>query len=82
MNMEFKLIPVKTKPLKRNRTGSIYDPIIFEFEDNKMRIAQVIELEKNPKYVRRRLAARINDLKLDHKIKVSIINNELFLEKI
>jgi hypothetical protein len=76
------LKPVESKPRRRYRRGSKYDPIIDAFLESAKDIVEVEVEGKDPNYVRMQLNKRIEVRGLKDKVKTSVINNILYLEKV
>ena len=80
MSLYFKLIPVSRKPRKRY-TRKMYKDIVREFLSENYDLAEVIIEVGNKSYVKKRLQKSIEDMDVEHKVMVSIVNNKCFLEK-
>ena len=80
MPLCFKLIPVKRKPLSRY-SKKMYKDIIRDFLSEKYNLAEVVIEVGNKSYVKKRLQKSIEDMDLEHKVIVSIVNNRCYLEK-
>ena len=81
MEKDFKITPVNRKPSKHYEKVSKYDRIINKFLLEQINIAQ-IEISKNADYIREQLKRRIKNRNLSEKIKVSVVNNKVYIEKI
>jgi len=79
-DIDYNLIPVKSKPLRKYRKGSKYDPILDAFIVGEANLVQVSIVDKDANYLRLQLNKRIEAKKLE-KIKVSVVNNVVYLEK-
>lgn len=79
---EFTFKPVKSKPERKYRKGSKYDPVIQGFLDSKHDLVQVDVPGKTANYMRTQLVKRIEAKKLSNKIKVSVVNDVCYLETI
>ena len=80
--VKFELKSVKKKPSRRYRKGSKYDPILDKFlEEGADLVAATVE-GKDANYLRTQLNKRIEARNLKSKIKTSVVNNVLYLEKI
>jgi len=79
-DVDYTLIPVKSKPLRKYRKGSKYDPILDAFILGEANLVQVSIVDKDANYLRIQLNKRIEDRSLGN-IKVSVINNVVYLEK-
>jgi len=75
----FKLRPIKKKPSRRYRKGSKYDPILDAFMEGTDNLVEVTVPEKDANYLRTQLNKRIEAKGL--KVKTSVVNNVLYLEK-
>ena len=80
--LKYTLKPVESKPRRRYRRGSKYDPIIDAFLESDKDIVEVEVKGKNPNYVRIQLNKRIEARGLGDKVKTSVINNVLYLERV
>ena len=78
----FELKPVSKKPSRRYKKGSRYDPIIDQFIESDLTLAQVDVEGKDGNYLRTQLNKNIEKKNLTEKIKVSVTNSVLYLEKI
>ena len=79
--LKFNLKPVKKKPKRRYRKGSKYDVVLEAFQKAKDKMVAVSIGNKDANYMRTQLNKRIEALSLTDKIKVSVVNNVLYLEK-
>jgi len=79
--MKFSLKPVKKKPSRRYRKGSKYDPIIDAFMGATEELVEVNVSGRDANYLRTQLNKRIEARDLKEKIKTSVVNNVLYLEK-
>jgi hypothetical protein len=77
----FELKPVTEKPRRAYRKGSKYDPILEAFKSSRHQMVEVGVPEKDANYLRTQLNKRIEALKLTKRIKVSVVNNVAYLEK-
>jgi len=75
----FKLKPIKKKPSRRYRKGSKYDPILDTFMEGTDNLVEVTVPEKDANYLRTQLNKRIEVKGL--KVKTSVVNNVLYLQK-
>lgn len=80
MALRFELVPVKRKPINRY-TDRMYKEIIREFISTGYNLAEVNIGINNKSYVKSRLHKNIQEMKLSHKIVVSIVNNSCYLER-
>lgn len=78
--VKFKLKSVETKPSRRYRKGSKYDPILSAFVEATETLVEVHVEGKDANYLRTQLNKRIEAKKLG--IKTSVVNNILYLEKL
>ena len=79
--MKFSLKPVKKKPSRRYRKGSKYDPILDSFLNGENDLVEVAVSNKDANYLRTQLNKRIEARDLQTKVKVSVVNNVAYLEK-
>jgi len=79
-DVDYTLIPVKSKPSRKYRKGSKYEPILDAFILGEANLVQVSIVDKDANYLRLQLNKRIEDRNLGN-IKVSVINNVVYLEK-
>ena len=77
----FNLTPVDEKPSRRYRKGSKYDPIIDAFVEGTDTLVMVAAENKDANYLRTQLNKRIEARKLKG-VKVSVVNNSAYLEKV
>jgi len=80
--MKFSLKPVKKKPSRRYRKGSKYDPIIDAFIGSSDELVEVKVEGRDANYLRTQLNKRIEARDLKEKVKTSVVNNVLYLEKV
>lgn len=78
--VKFELKPSKRKPSRRYRKGSKYDPIIDAFLNSEDKLVEVNVRNKDANYLRIQLNKRIQAKGL--KIKTSVVNDVLYLEKV
>ena len=79
---KFDLKPVEKKPPRRYRKGSKYDPILDAFMEGMDNLAAVEVEGRDASYLQIQLNKRIKENKLGKKIKISVVNDVLYLEKI
>lgn len=79
--MRFSLKPVKKKPSRKYRKGSKYDPIIDAFIESSDSLVEVKVEDRDANYLRTQLNKRIEARYLKEKVKTSVVNNVLYLEK-
>ena len=77
--VEFDMKPVEKKPSRRYRKGSKYDPILDAFMEGTDKLVEVTVPEKDANYLRTQLNKRIEAKGL--KVKTSVVNNVLYLQK-
>jgi len=77
--MKFDLKPVEKKPSRRYRKGSKYDPILDAFMKGNDSLVEVEVEGRDANYLRTQLNKRIEARGL--KVKTSVINGVLYLEK-
>ena len=82
IKVEFELSPVEKKPSRRFRKGSKYDPIIDAFLRSNNDVVIVNVKGKDANYLRILLKKRIDVRELNDAIRVSVINDEVYLEKL
>jgi hypothetical protein len=80
--VKFDLQPVNKKPSRKYRKGSKYDPILDSFLDGKHTLVKVEVTNKDANYLRTQLNKRIEAREITDKVKVSVVNNIAYLEKI
>ena len=78
-SISFDLSPVESKPSRRYRKGSKYDPIIDRFLEENHKLVTVEVAGKEANYIRTQLKKRIDARELN--IDVSVANNKVYLEK-
>ena len=81
-DVKFDLKPVDKKPTRRYRKGSKYDPILDAFMDGDDSLVEVSIRGKDANYLRTQLNKRIEARELDDRVKVSVVNNVAYLEKV
>jgi len=81
-DMKFELKPVNTKPTRRYRKGSKYDPVLDTFVEGESALVEVSIEGKNANYLRIQLNKRIEARMLGSSVKVSVVNNVAYLEKV
>ena len=79
--IKFDLKPIEDKPSRRYRKGSKYDPILDTFVDGDEELVEVSVKGKEANYLRTQLSKRIEARDLES-VKVSVINNVVYLEKV
>ena len=77
---KFDLTPLTEKPSRRYRKGSKYDPVLDAFMEGEEDLVEVSIEGKEANYVRPQLNKRIEVRALED-VKVSVINNVVYLEK-
>jgi len=80
--VKFDLQPVDKKPSRKYRKGSKYDPILDSFLDGEHALVKVEVEYKDANYLRTQLNKRIEARDITDKVKVSVVNNVAYLEKI
>jgi len=78
--VKFDMKPITEKPTRRYRKGSKYDPILDSFIEGEAGLAEVSIEGKVANYIRTQLSKRIEARALED-VKVSVINNVVYLEK-
>jgi len=71
---------VESKPQRKYRKGSKYDPLLDAFINSEHPLVTVTVEGKEANYLRTQLNKRIDARKLET-IKVSVVNNTCYLEK-
>ena len=79
--VKFNLTPIEEKPSRRYRKGSKYDPVLDRFMDRAAKLVEVSMEGKDANYLRTQLNKRIEAKRLDG-VKVSVVNNVCYLEKV
>ncbi len=79
--VKFELQPVTKKPSRKYRKGSKYDPILDSFMSSEYNLVRVEVESKDANYLRTQLNKRIEARDIVGKIKVSVVNNVAYLEK-
>lgn len=79
--IKFDLKPIEDKPSRRYRKGSKYDPILDTFVEGDEELVEVSVRGKEANYLRTQLSKRIEARDLES-VKVSVINNVVYLEKV
>lgn len=80
--VKFDLKPVAKKPSRKYRKGSKYDPILDSFLESEHELVKVEVRNKDANYLRTQLNKRIEVRDIEDKVKVSVVNNVAYLEKI
>jgi hypothetical protein len=80
-DVSFDLKPVTEKPSRKYRKGSKYDPILDAFLSGTNDLVTVNVAGKEGNYLRTQLNKRIEAKKISN-VKVSVINNVCYLEKV
>lgn len=80
--VKFDLKPVESKPSRQYRKGSKYDPIIDSFMEDAHDLVKVEVPDKDANYLRTQLNKRIEARVLEDTVKVSVVNNVAYLEKV
>ena len=80
--MKFDLKPVTKKPSRKYRKGSKYDPILDSFLNGEHDLVKVEVANKDANYLRTQLNKRIEARDMLNKVKVSVVNNVAYLEKV
>ncbi len=78
----FTLKAVTKKPSRKYRKGSKYDPILDSFIEGTDNMVTVGVEGKDANYLRTQLNKRLEARELTKTIKVSVVNNVAYLEKI
>ena len=80
--VKFDLKPVTKKPSRKYRKGSKYDPILDSFLEGEHKLVKVEVKNKDANYLRIQLNKRIEARNIEDKVKVSVVNNVAYLEKV
>lgn len=80
--VKFDLKPVNEKPSRKYRKGSKYDPILDSFLSGEHSLVKVEVANKDANYLRTQLNKRIEARELQNRVKVSVVNNIAYLEKV
>ena len=80
--LKFELKPVDEKPSRRYRKGSKYDPVLDAFLEAEDALVEVSLEDKDANYLRTQLNKRIEARNLGDDVKVSVVNNVAYLEKV
>ncbi|MCW4036553.1 MAG: hypothetical protein NWE75_05105 [Candidatus Bathyarchaeota archaeon] len=80
--IKFELKPVDEKPSRRYRKGSKYDPVLDAFLEAEDTLVEVSLEDKDANYLRTQLNKRIEARNLEDDVKVSVVNNVAYLEKV
>lgn len=81
-DVKFDLKPVEKKPTRRYRKGSKYDPILDAFLAGTDTLVEVSIEGKDANYLRTQLNKRIEARDMGGQVKVSVVNNVAYLEKV
>jgi hypothetical protein len=81
-DVKFDLKPVEKKPSRKYRKGSKYDPILDSFVNGAHSLVKVEVENKDANYLRTQLNKRIEAREMGNSVKVSVVNNVAYLEKI
>jgi hypothetical protein len=77
----FTLIDVEQKPRRTFKKANKYDPILDQFCEGSSSLCKVEVSGKNANYVRLQLKKRMDTRELSKQVKVSVINNSVYLER-
>jgi len=80
--VKFDLKPVTKKPSRKYRKGSKYDPILDSFLSGEHDLVKVEVANKDANYLRTQLNKRIEARDMLNQVKVSVVNNVAYLEKV
>lgn len=81
-SIKFNLKAVKKKPSRRYKKGSKYDTILDSFIEGKDDIASVGVEGRTANYMRTQLTKRADVLGLTKTLKISVVNDVCYLEKL
>ncbi|MDP6458217.1 MAG: hypothetical protein QGF78_02660 [Candidatus Bathyarchaeota archaeon] len=79
--VNYKLHAISKKPSRKYRKGSKYDPILDEFLGRSDNLVKVEVENKDANYLRTQLNKRIEARDIIERVKVSVVNNVAYLEK-
>ncbi len=79
--VNYKLYAISKKPSRKYRKGSKYDPILDEFLSRSDNLVKVEVENKDANYLRTQLNKRIEARDINERVKVSVVNNITYLEK-
>ena len=79
--LSFELKPVEIKP-RRFRQGSKYDPILDDFLKGKEGLVEVSAEGKSANYLRMQLNKRILLRGISEEVKVSVVDDVVYMEKL
>jgi len=80
--VDFSLTNVDSKPKRKYRKGSKYDPILDAFKKSEDKLVKIEVPNKDANYIRTQLNKRIEANPRKYaRIKVSVVNNIAYLEK-
>jgi hypothetical protein len=77
----YTLTPVNEKPSRKYRKGSKYDPILDAFLEQDHPLSKVTVTGKDANYLRTQLNKRLEARRIST-VKVSVVNNVCYLEKV
>ena len=79
--VNYKLYAISKKPSRNYRKGRKYDPILDEFLSRTDNLVKVEVENKDANYLRTQLNKRIEARDINERVKVSVVNNITYLEK-
>ena len=79
--VKFNLTPIEKKPSRLFKKGSKYDPILDAFIEGEANLVEASMEDKDANYLRTQLNKRIEARTMEG-IKVSVVNNVCYLEKV
>jgi hypothetical protein len=80
-DLSFKLVDVDKKPPRKFKKASKYDPILDKFYEGSSSLCMVEVPGRYANYVRLQLKKRIDARELGNQIEVSVVNNNVYLER-
>jgi isocitrate dehydrogenase kinase/phosphatase len=80
-DVPFEFEPVKKVPQRKYRKGSKYDTILESFMESDHSLVKVEVPDKDANYIRTQLNKRLEALKLQGKVEISVVNDICYLEK-
>lgn len=80
--IKFELKPRKRKPKRKYRKGSKYNPILDQFMESEHTIVKVEVENRNGTSIRTQLIKLIEARGLKDRVKASVVDGALYLEKV
>jgi len=79
--VRFNLKPISEKPSRRYKKGSKYDPVLDRFIERAAKLVEGSIEGRDANYLRTQLNKRV-DARNIRNVKVSVVNNVCYLEKV